>query len=96
MQSIQIVTALEKVSFLTVWVTFEPLCCILETNIRLYIHDTSIKKMQSNHVVSHSLNIITICPGIWLKPGIIFYSSMSSISVYLTSKQVLNLTDPHC
>ena len=26
------------------WVTVEPLCCTLETNIRLYINNTSIKK----------------------------------------------------
>ena len=28
-----------------IWVTVEPLCCILETNIRLTIIDTSIKKV---------------------------------------------------
>lgn len=29
---------------LIIWVTVELLCCILKTNIRLYINDTSIKK----------------------------------------------------
>lgn len=29
---------------LRIWVTLEPLCCILETNIRLHINDDSIKK----------------------------------------------------
>ena len=32
-------------------VTVEPLCCILETSIRLYISDTSIKK---EHVYTHA------------------------------------------
>ena len=29
---------------LITWVNVEPLCCVFETNVRLYIHDTSIKK----------------------------------------------------
>lgn len=28
-----------------IWVSFEPLCCIFDTNIRLCINDTSIKNL---------------------------------------------------
>ena len=37
-----IVTA-RRAEDLILWVTVEPLCCVFEANIRLYVNDTLIK-----------------------------------------------------